>query len=192
MKNIKIAETKFPVNELIATRWSARSFSEKEISEKNMNTMLEAASWAPSAMNEQPWEYVYAHHGTEGFELLKNTLLPGNLPWAKSAAVLIASIARTVYSSNGKENGVALHDLGLANANILLQATALNIHAHVMGGFDPEKLREALNLSAEQKPVCVIALGYLDSPEKLEEPFRSRELQPRTRKALSEFSTRLT
>ena len=191
MKNIKVAETKYPVLDLMKNRWSTRSFSPKEISEQEINTLLEAASWAASANNEQPWEYVYAHKGTEGFETLKNTLMAGNSPWAKDAAVLVAAIAHTVFNANGKPNATALHDLGLANSNLLLQAISINIYAHVMGGFEQDKLRQALDLTEQQQAVCVIALGYLDVPEKLEEPYRGREITGRTRKRLNEFSKRL-
>lgn len=192
MKNIKIAETKYSVLDLIKNRWSTRSFSTKEISEEELNTLLEAASWAASANNEQPWEYVYAHRGTEGFETLKNTLMAGNSPWAKDAAVLVAAIARTTFQANGKPNAAALHDLGLANSHLLLQATAMHIYAHVMGGFEQDKLRQALDLTEHQQAVCVIALGYLDVPEKLEEPYRGREITARTRKPLTEFSKKLS
>jgi nitroreductase len=164
---------------------------QEEIDQKDVDTLLEAASWAPSAMNEQPWEYVYAHRGTRGFEMLKNSLLPGNSPWAKEAAVLLVSIARTIYTANQKTNASALHDVGMANAQLILQAQSMNIYGHMMGGFDQEKLRSVLSLSDQQQAICVIALGYLDIPEKLEEPFKARELQARQRKSLNEFSKSL-
>jgi nitroreductase len=188
---IKTAQTQYPVIDLIKNRWSPRSFMQEEIDQKDVNTLLEAASWAPSAMNEQPWEYIYAHRGTAGFETLKNCLLPGNSPWAKDAAVLLVSMARTMYTANQKINASALHDVGMANAQLLLQAQAMNIYGHMMGGFDQEKLRSALSLQEHQQAICVIALGYLDIPEKLEEPFKTRELQARQRKSLQEIAKEL-
>jgi len=192
MDTIKTAQTLFPVLDLIKNRWSARSFMQEEIEQHDLDTVIEAASWAPSAMNEQPWEYIYAHRGTAGFDVLANCLLAGNFPWAKEAAVLVVSIARTVYASNQKQNTVALHDVGLANAYLILQAQSMNIYSHMMGGFDAEKLKLALDLNDQQKAICVIALGYLDIPEKLEEPFKGRETQARSRKSLREFSTQLS
>lgn len=188
MSTVKIAQTTHPVLDLIKNRWSPRSFMQEEIEQKDLETLLEAASWAPSAMNEQPWEYIYAHRGTAGFETIKKCLLPGNAPWAKEAAVLLVSIARTIYTANQKENTVALHDVGMANAQLILQAQSMNIYGHMMGGFDREQLNAVLQLTREQYPICVIALGYLDIPDKLEEPFRSRELQARQRKSVQAFS----
>ncbi len=191
MSTIKIAQTIHPVLDLIRNRWSPRSFMQEEIEQKDLETLLEAASWAPSAVNEQPWEYIYAHRGSVGFETIKNCLLPGNASWAKAAAVLLVSVARTVYTANQKENTAALHDVGMANAQLLLQAQSMNIYGHIMGGVDREKLIFTLGLNAQQYAIGVIALGYLDIPDKLEEPFKTRELQPRQRKFLNEFSRSL-
>jgi nitroreductase len=185
---IKEATTKYPVIELIRKRWSARSFSERKILPEDMNTLFEAASWAASSGNEQPWQYIYAHHGTEGFTKLWECLDGGNRPWNKNAAVLIASVKRTKSEKSGKENHYAAHDTGMANAQLFLQAISMNIYSHPMAGFDKEMLREALQLNEDQETVCMIALGYLDSPEKLEEPFRSRELTARTRKGTETFA----
>lgn len=191
MKHIKIANTQYPVIDVIKNRWSARSFMQEEIEQKDLDTILEAASWAASAMNEQPWHYIYAHRGSTGFETIKNALMPGNTPWAKDASVLLVAVVHKTHASNGKPNATALHDLGLANANLLLQATSMNIYGHIMGGFDAHKITTSLSLDEDLQPVCVIALGFLDVPEKLEEPYRSRELQARERKPLEAFTTQL-
>lgn len=190
--NIKIPKTEHPVIDLIKNRWSPRSFANKAVSEEDLQTIFEAASWAFSANNEQPWEYVYAHkEDPEGFQKLQDCLLPGNKLWTKSAAVLGVSLIRRKMS-NGKENGTAKHDLGAANATMMLQATSMGIYGHMMAGFDHDKTFEALNLNREEvDTVAFFAMGYLDSPEKLDEPFRSRELTPRTRKKVSEFTQRL-
>ena len=189
--NIKIPKTEHPVIDLIKNRWSPRSFSEKVIAEQDMHTIFEAASWAFSANNEQPWEYVYAHKAdTEAFQKLHDCLLRGNKPWTRHAAVLGVSLIRKKMA-NGKENNTAKHDLGAANATMMLQATSMGIYGHMMAGFDPEKTFETLNLDKEEvDTVAFFAMGYLDSPEKLEEPFKTRELTPRTRKAVSEFTRR--
>lgn len=190
--SVKIAKTKNDIIEVIKNRWSARSFSDKAISETNMETLFEAASWAFSANNAQPWEYIYAHREDKAaFDKLHGCLMAGNLPWTKNAAVLMAVLAHKKLD-NGHENRAAKHDVGSANASLMLQATSMNIYGHVMGGFDPGKAIETLGIDTEvMEPVVFIALGYLDSPEKLDEPFKTRELTPRTRKPLSEIVKRL-
>ncbi|MBI1225943.1 MAG: nitroreductase [Bacteroidetes bacterium] len=189
---VKKAVTENPVHELIRSRWSARSFSDKPIAQADLDTIFEAASWAFSAMNAQPWEYVYAHRSdTEAFEKLWNCLMPGNQPWAKNAAVLVVSLVKKKFE-NGNLNAAALHDVGAANAQLSLQATALGIHTHPMGGFDKKAVIELMNLDpTEVEPVLIFALGYLDAAEKLEEPFQSRELTGRSRNPVEEFAEQL-
>lgn len=190
--SVKIAKTKHNVIDVIKNRWSARSFSDKTISETDLHTMFEAASWAFSANNAQPWEYIYAHReDTEAFNKLHSCLMGGNQPWTKKAAVLMAVLAHKKLE-NGHENKAAKHDVGSANATLMLQATSMNIYGHVMGGFDANKAIEILDINTEvYEPIVFIALGYLDEAEKLEEPFKSRELTPRTRKPLVEIVKRL-
>lgn len=190
--SIKIAKTKHNVIDVIKNRWSARSFSDKTISETDMHTLFEAASWAFSANNAQPWEFIYAHReDAEAFGKLHGCLMGGNQPWTKNAAVLMAVLAHKKLD-NGHENKAAKHDVGSANATLMLQATSMNIYGHVMGGFDANKAIDVLNINTEvHEPVVFIALGYLDEAEKLEEPFKTRELTPRTRKPLVEIVKRL-
>ncbi len=192
MKTIKTANTFHPVIDLIKNRWSPRSFFQEEIEQNDLDTILEAASWAPSANNEQPWHYIYAHRGTAGYETLKSCLVPTNAAWAKDAGVLIATIARKTFAATEKENKTAMHDVGMANTNLVLQALSMNIYAHLMGGFDREKLTADLGLTTDQEPVCLIALGFLDVAEKLDEPLRTRETAVRQRKALEEITTHLS
>lgn len=187
MNQIKIADSNYPIIEPIKNRWSARAFSDKKITEEELNTLFEAARWAASANNEQPWQYMFAHNGTEGFEKIWQCLMPGNQPWAKNANVLVVSIARKTMASNQAPNYYSHHDLGMANAHLLIQATAQNIYGHPMAGFDKAKLTSELNLNPDQEALCVIALGYLADAETLEEPFKTRETTPRMRKNLESF-----
>lgn len=182
----KEATTQYPVHEFIRQRWSARSFSERPIEYDTLMTLLEAASWASSSMNEQPWVYLYAHKGEPAFQQMFDCLLPGNR-WADGAQVLLLSLARKNFASNGNHNRHALHDVGAANMTLLLQAASMDIFGHQMGGFDMQKAIETFQIPDDLEVVCFISLGYLDAPEKLEEPFRTRELTPRKRKDLSEF-----
>jgi nitroreductase len=188
---IKEAHTQHPVLSLIKKRWSARSFSSRKIEQPVLDTILEAASWAASGNNEQPWRYRYAIRPDIAFEKLHDLLLPGNHPWAGNAAALIISSYKTNFQVSGKPNLTAMHDLGMANAHLLLQAVALGLYAHPMAGFDKPRLISEYGFGESEIPVAVIALGYLDDPEKLEEPFRSRELTARSRKPQEEFVFKL-
>lgn len=184
---IKQAKTKYPVIDLIKDRWSARAFSKKSIAENDLFTLFEAAHWAASANNEQPWRYIYARReDTETFEKMVHCLMPGNQPWAKNAAVLILCVVKTTIGPENKPNLAAFHDIGLANATLLLQATSQHIYGHMMGGYDKAKAKKEFNIPEGYDTVIFMALGYLDSPDTLEEPFKTRELTARTRKDLSE------
>lgn len=184
----KTATTQYPVIDLIKNRWSPRAFSEQALTEEEVNTILEAASWSASAMNEQPWEYYVAHKNTEGFNKIFNCLVEFNQLWAKNAAVLIVAVARKTFAANQDSNIWAEHDLGLANATLMLQASSMGIYSHAMAGFVKEKAIESLELASNQNPICVIALGRLGDAESLVEPYKSREAAPRTRKSISEFT----
>ncbi|GAA4417913.1 hypothetical protein GCM10023187_50780 [Nibrella viscosa] len=184
---IKEAHTQYPVAAFIRNRWSPRAFSSQAIPQDELNTLFEAASWASSAMNEQPWLFVYAHRGDEAFQKFADALLPGNKAWAQHAAVLVLTLAHKNYTANGTPNKYYLHDTGAATANLMLQAAELAIYGHIMGGFDRQKTIETFDLPEHIEPVSFIALGYLGNPEELAEPFKSREHAPRHRKELSEF-----
>jgi nitroreductase len=184
---IKIANTQFPVNELIKNRWSARSFANTEISDDTINTLLEAASWAPSANNEQPWKFHVAKKTDSSFDKVWESLMQGNKPWCKNAAAFITIFARDTFSANEKPNAWASHDVGIATGYLLLQATSMQIYCHPMAGYDKQILQDNLQYEQGLIPQCIIALGYLDDAEKLEEPYKTRELTPRARKTVDEL-----
>lgn len=188
----KTAITKTPVNELIKKRWSPRSFAEQEISNDSMETILEAGTWAASSMNEQPWKYVYAFKGSEGFDKLASCLVPGNQSWAQNGAVLLMSLAKKKFDYKDRPNRHAMHDVGAANSTLMLQAADLDIYGHMMGGFDKDKTIAEFNIDTDEWEVaCFIVLGYLDEPEKLDEPLRTREKATRSRKAVHEISQQI-
>lgn len=186
---IKIPVTKYPVIDLIKNRWSARSFSSESILLDDLKTLIEAATWTFSANNIQPWRFIVVRkEDNEVFQAIVNTLMPGNQPWAKNAAAFIVSMAVT-DSEPGKPNANAEHDLGAANATLLLQATHMGIYGHIMGGFSKTDLIQVLKIESTYKPCTVMALGYLATPDNLIEPFKTREITPRTRKSIEEIST---
>ena len=186
---IKEAKTKYPVIDLIRQRWSARAFdTKKPIGDQELFTLFEAAHWAASSNNEQPWRYIYAkREDTEVFENMVDCLMPGNKPWAKNAAVLILCVVKTTSGPDDRPNAAAYHDMGLANATLILQATSQHIYGHMMGGYDKAKTKLMFRIPEGYDTVIFMALGYLDSPESLDEPYRTRELSGRTRKDLSEI-----
>ena len=134
---------------------------------------------------------MYAHKATPGFDTIADSLLPGKQPWAKNAAVLIVAIARKTFEANNNANAYAIHDLGMANAHLLLQAHAFDIYCHTMAGFNKLKLAEEIKLSENQVAVCVIAAGFLAPAKTLQEPFKTRELTGRKRKDINEFTFKL-
>ncbi len=175
------------IDEIIFGRKSPRSFSEKELSEELLLKILDAARWAPSSMNEQPWLYMYALRGSENFNKILDALVPFNIQWAKNASALLVSFARKNSSYNNQPNKYYAYDTGSANQNLLLYAFSYDVYGHVMGGFNPEVIVKEFNVPADIEPICVIALGYLDSPDKLPEDLKKREVAERVRKPLNEI-----
>ena len=188
MSQVKTAKTTYPVSEIIKNRWSPRSFSEQPISEEQLLTIIEGASWAMSANNEQPWRFITTLKNSQTFTDILNCLNPMNQLWAKNGAAFVVSLAKTTFDKEGNPpNHYAEHDTGLANATLIMQASTMGIYSHVMAGFNHQQLSETFNLDASLKPLTRIVLGYLGDADALEEPFKTRELTPRTRKDLSEI-----
>ncbi|TWV98720.1 nitroreductase family protein [Chitinophaga pinensis] len=189
--SIKIATTQHDVIDLIKNRWSPRSFSAKDLSAATLETILEAGSWAPSANNTQPWRFIYALRGTAGFDKLLATLAPGNQPWAKNAAALVATIGIRETPDTQQKNHYFMHDVGMATSFMLLQALNMEVYAHVMAGFNKQHIAETAGLGANEEAVSIVALGYIDSAEKLEEPYKTRELTARSRNPIATIAAHL-
>jgi nitroreductase len=184
----KVADTVPGVHDLIRNRWSPRSFSSREVSNEDLRTILEAARWAASSSNEQPWRFFVARKSDrDAYQKLFNLLVPGNQAWAHTAPVLLITAAKRTFSQNGSPNRYGMHDTGQALANFFLQATALGLHAHGMGGFDIERARKDLNVPDDYELGAAIALGYLAPPDQLPEKYRAGETSKRQRKPLSEI-----
>jgi len=188
----KKAKTKYPVLDLIRERWSPRHYKIGNISDTELNTMLEAASWSFSSGNLQPWYYLYAHRDTPGFIKILDCLTPSNQAWARNAAVLMVGLAKKERDP-GKPNLKAKHDLGAANMLLILQARSMNIFGHPMGGYDSDKIIETLDVDPSvYEPVACIALGYRGDPDLLEDPAREKEMAVRTRKDIGEISRNIS
>jgi nitroreductase len=184
----KPAPTQYPIHELISRRWSPRAFADRPVEPSVLCSLFEAARWAASSSNEQPWHYLVASKadGAE-FDRLLSCLMPGNVRWVKDAPVLMLSVARMTFEDDGKPNRHAFHDVGQAAANLAIQATALGLFIHQMAGFYPDKARAEFAIPADCEPVAAIAIGYPGDPERLPDDLKKREHNPRERKPISEF-----
>lgn len=184
----KLAETQAPVHDLIAQRWSPRAFSEQPVEPDKLLSIFEAARWAASASNEQPWAFVVAtRDDAKNYADMLSVLVEFNRGWANRAPVLILTLAHTQFEKDGRPNRHAYYDLGQAAAHLTLQATDLGLVTHQMAGFDPNAARERFSVPAGWEPASVIALGYPGSLESLSEVLQQRETAQRKRKPLEAF-----
>ena len=184
---IKSASPDHEILELIKERWSPRAFSSRRPDIETLNRLFEAARWAASSDNEQPWRYLVARaEDGDRHETLASCLFPGNA-WARKAPVLAMSVAARNFAKTGKVNRVALHDVGAASALLTLQGMSMGVFVHQMAGFDTEKARQVCQIPPDYDPVAMMALGYPGDPESLSEPLRTRELSPRERRPVREF-----
>jgi nitroreductase len=177
--------TSVALHPLLNERRSPRSFDpDHHLDDDALHALLEAARWAPSSMNRQPWRLVVARRGTDAHDALMRTLNEGNRRWAGNASALVVAIAER--SRDGQPIGTAEYDLGLAIAQLTVQAQAMGLHVHQMGGFDTSHAHRLLGLTDDLAPVVVVAVGHRDDPERLPDDLRERETAPRVRRPLAE------
>jgi nitroreductase len=175
------------LHDLLARRWSPRGFSpERQLDETALVTLLEAARWAPSANNSQPWRFGVARRGERAFEALTAALASGNQVWARHAGALVLIAAQTVDHA-GRRRRWAVYDAGQAAAHLTVQAQAQGLSVHQMGGFDPAAAAEVFGLLDDLEPLVVLAVGWHDPDADLPEPFASREQAPRVRLPLTDL-----
>src|SRR5437660_6858724 len=155
------APADYPIEEILRQRWSPRAFSDRNVEAKKLLSLFEAARWAPSSFNEQPWSFIVAtkDNPSEHAQLL-NCLMEKNQQWARLAPVLMLSIAKLNFEKTGKPNRHAFHDVGMAVGSLLVEATALGLFVHQMAGFSVEKARAVFSVPAGFEPVAAIAVGY--------------------------------
>jgi nitroreductase len=181
------AQTSVPVHEIIATRRSPRSLdSAAVITNEEVIALLEAARWAPSAFNGQPWRFFVGKRGDEHFAQILASLGEFNQLWAKNASALILVAAKTT-KADGSIHHDYQYDTGLAVAQLAIEAHHRGFVAHQMTGFDKDKARGNLSIDIDLMPVVVVAVGKQDHPEKLNDAMRERELAPRQRLSLEEI-----
>ncbi|MFV1979218.1 MAG: nitroreductase family protein [Myxococcota bacterium] len=185
---IKHAKTEHPIQDFVAHRWSPYGLADRDVSEADLRSLFEAARWAASSFNEQPWSYIVATRAQEeAFARLLSCLVEANQSWAKAAPVLALGVATLHFKRNGKPNRVALHDLGLASGNLVAEATARGLAVHQMGGILPDRAREIYAIPEGSEAVTGIAIGYAGDPEAFSDETRQRDLAPRERKPQRDF-----
>ena len=185
---LKLAPAMEGVLPAIHRRWSPRAFDKRDVAAADLTRLFEAARWAPSSYNEQPWRFLVGHRGTATHQKIVSSLIPFNQLWAAKAPVLIFGTAKTHFTHDGSENIYAFYDLGAATALLTVQAAALGLATHQMGGFDHEAARHALEIPDDFLIGSVTALGYLGEPATLaNERMIAQEVAPRTRRPLSEI-----
>jgi nitroreductase len=185
----KPATTRVKIHDLIQTRWSPRAFdSGRLVSHDDLLALLEAARWAPSCFNDQPWRFIVCDKASDetGWQNAFATLAEKNRRWAKNAPVLILSVAMENFNHNGQPNRWAMYDTGAASVSLCMQATAMGMCVHQMGGFDAEKAREVFNLPGDCRPMAMMAVGYQAEVDVLDDDFKEAELATRSRVELNE------
>src|SRR5438132_1135758 len=184
----KQAAPDHPIHELLARRWSPYGFADRPVTKEDLRSLFEAARWAPSSYNEQPWSYLVAtKENLEDFDRLLGCLVEGNQAWAKAVPVLALGCTSLRFVRNGQPNAAAVHDLGLASGNLCLEATARGLCVHQMIGIVPDKAREVFHIPEGVQPMTGLAIGYAADPNTLPEKLRERDLAARRRKSLREF-----
>jgi len=183
----RTAVTSVPIVSELAERWSPRSFdAAATVSDQQLDALLEAARWAPSANNSQPARFVVARRGTHHFDTIVDALVGFNAGWAVNASALIVAVAET-SSVEGDLRPTAEYDLGQAVAHLSVQAQAEGLHTHQMAGVEFERIVAAFDLAENLKPMTVTAVGVVDSADKLADALAERETAPRTRLPLGEL-----
>ena len=170
----KPATTSVKVHDIIQDRWSPRAFDANQlVTHEDLLALLEAARWAPSCFNDQPWRFVVCNKATDeiSWQAALDVVVEKNRQWAKNAPLLILAVAMENFNHNGQANRWAMYDTGAASANLCIQATALGLIVHQMGGFDAKKAREVFNLPDDCMPMAMLAVGYQANVEVLDEDF---------------------
>jgi nitroreductase len=184
----KKATPDFPILDLLAKRWSPYAFADKPVSRADLCSLFEAARWAPSSYNEQPWSYIVAtQEQPEEFARVLSCLVEGNQAWAKNVPVLALGVVTMKFKMNGKDNRAAVHDLGLASSDLVTEATSRGLAVHQMIGILPDKAREVFQIPAGSEAWTGIAIGYVGDLNTLPETLKPRDLAPRQRKPLKDF-----
>lgn len=184
----KTADTQYPIHNALATRWSPYCFATTDVAPADLTALFEAARWAPSSYNEQPWRFIVGRreHDTVHARIL-NCLVEANQRWAAEAPVLALGMTVGVFERNGKPNRAAQHDLGLAVGNLLVEATVRGLHVHQMSGLDTQAAAREFAVPDEAEVITALAIGHLDTGADRDPELAERDTGTRNRRALSTF-----
>lgn len=183
----KTAQTDFPIHALIKNRWSPRAFAAKKVEPQKLQNLFEAARWAPSSFNEQPWRFIVGQKGEKAYDNIMEALMDGNKAWAHTAPVLLLVASKQRFSLYDKPNAVYQYDAGQAIAYLSMQATAEGLYVHQMGGIFPEKAQQLFQVPEGYEVLTAAAIGYIGQPDSLPENLQGPEKETRTRKPAEEI-----
>jgi len=187
-ESVKKATTDYPIHELLAQRWSPYCFDGRPVPQAALVSLFEAARWAPSSYNEQPWSFFVAtKEEPDEFGRLLSCLVEANQAWAKAAPVLALGVVSRKFSRNNQDNRAAVHDLGLAAGSLVVEATAQGLSVHQMIGILPDKAREVYQIPGHSEAWTALAIGYKGDPARLPDALKERDRTPRQRKPLNQF-----
>ena len=187
----KPAITEVPIADIIANRWSSRAYdANKPVTPAQIVALLEAARWAPSSYNDQPWRFIVCDKNTDlnAWQAAFDCLMPANQIWLANARVLVLCCANTVLDINQQPNRFAQYDMGAAVENLCLQATHLGLMTHQMGGYDSDKARSAFAVPAQFTLMAMVSVGYMGDQAQLNAELLARDTAARKRKNLTDLS----
>lgn len=183
---LSIRKPDYPIDESFIRRWSSYAFKPVKIDKSELNSLFEAARWAPSSYNEQPWRFIYAERETEHWQSMFDLLVPFNQLWAQNASVLVLVLGRKNFSHNNEYSPTHAFDCGAAWQNMALQACHMGLVTHGIGGFDAERARKTYNVPADYEVISMIVIGKPGDPALLPQELKESQ-KPSTRKAVNEF-----
>jgi nitroreductase len=186
--HVKVAKPDHPIDDRLVKRWSPYVFDARVVEKDDLRSLFEAARWAASSYNEQPWTYIVATKDEpEEFAKVLSCLVEANQAWAKEAPVIGLGIVSRNFTRNGKPNKAAIHDLGAASASLTFEATARGLFVHQMIGIEPDRAREVFAIPEGHEAYTGLAIGYAGDPEKAPEKLRERDTAARDRRPLAQF-----
>ena len=191
----RTAPTEHPIHDLLRQRWSPYAFDpDRPVSQSDLQALFEAARWAMSSYNAQPWRYIVGvrERNPEVWEQVLSVLVEGNQPWAKNAPVLALGVVEHHFEYNDKDNKAAVHDLGAASASLTFEATARGLFVHQMIGIEPDIAREVFDLSGSLEPLTGLAIGYVGDASVVSRDYAERDTNDRERKPLDDLIIRGT
>ena len=175
------------LHDLILQRWSPVAFADRPVEMDKVQLLFEAASWAPSARNAQPWRFLFVTKGSADYDLFIDLMDEGNQVWAQTAPLLVLSMGQVISTYKNRPNRLALYETGMAVSNLLLQATHMGLLVHQMGGYDVERAKVELVIPTRYEPAAMMAIGYKGDPSGLPEEKVAWEKRERTRNEISSF-----